>query len=100
MNRELSKILNKIDWLAIAANRVRILNDHYALAKILHKQECYYNHTDGCAWYYNKGRIPWHDATYFKWLERACRLLGKPIPSYVLRRRKAENRIFEKMDSQ
>jgi len=48
-------------------------NPIFLVAEALHKQLCRHNHTDGCAWYYEKWETP--GAERMRWVNIARRVI-------------------------
>ena len=65
----------KLKEKSLAANEPR------AVAEFLHEKECHWNHTDGCAWFYETwdGATGAGNSTRMEWLRKAEHLIKYAI---------------------
>jgi hypothetical protein len=60
-------------------DKFEMLREDKRLATIIHEDQCHWNHTDGCGWFYNDEKDPtiWvKDTTRARYLKKANDLLA------------------------
>lgn len=76
---EISRRLEEIEELQVSLELLKTEPGDYALARKLHSEQCTWNHTDGCGWFYeiSNGIHDWSGYQHGVYLGRARRLFSE-----------------------
>lgn len=94
ISQRLSEIEVERAELLAEQERLLSLSDDRRLAEDLHSQQCNWNHTDGCGWFYefDNGNPKWNGHAHARYLEKArnvMRMLPEMSVDEILRVTKA-----------